>query len=241
MVVPPFAEEMNKCRAIVAEMAAALAARGEATLVPDLFGTGDSDGEFRDADWASWQSDLATAAHWSAARGWPVKALLCIRLGCALGAEFARDSGLQLKKTVFWQPVTDGERYISQLLRIRVAADMMGDHARETTKDLRGRWAAGETLEIAGYEISARLAKQIESVRLLSALGPWLGEVQWLEVVGEAMERLPSAERIAAAATTSAAKVTTRAIVGEPFWSTVELVRAETLLAETVAVLTGQA
>ena len=45
----PFAEEMNKCRPMLALTARQLAARGVQVLAVDLHGTGDSSGEFRDA------------------------------------------------------------------------------------------------------------------------------------------------------------------------------------------------
>ena len=67
LVVPPFAEEMNKCRRIVTEVALGLADRGVATLVPDLHGTGDSAGDFAEADWATWCGNLADAVEWSEA------------------------------------------------------------------------------------------------------------------------------------------------------------------------------
>jgi len=41
---PPFAEEMNKCRAMVSAQARELANIGVAVVVPDLYGTGDSAG-----------------------------------------------------------------------------------------------------------------------------------------------------------------------------------------------------
>ena len=46
LVVPPFAEEMNKCRRMVTELAIRLAEQGIATLQPDFYGTGDSAGDF---------------------------------------------------------------------------------------------------------------------------------------------------------------------------------------------------
>ena len=51
LVLPAFAEEMNRCRAMVALQARAWSAQGVGTLVVDGFGTGDSAGEFADATW----------------------------------------------------------------------------------------------------------------------------------------------------------------------------------------------
>ena len=54
-MVPPFAEEMNKCRPMVTEVALGLAESGIASIVPDLYGTGDSGGDFSEGDWETWQ------------------------------------------------------------------------------------------------------------------------------------------------------------------------------------------
>src|SRR3546814_14337350 len=54
--LPPFAEEMNRSRRMAALQARALAALGIDVLLLDLFGTGDSAGDFRDARWRSEES-----------------------------------------------------------------------------------------------------------------------------------------------------------------------------------------
>jgi hypothetical protein len=48
--VPPFAEEMNKSRRMIAEVGRRLEGSGVGMLLVDLFGTGDSEGEFAQAD-----------------------------------------------------------------------------------------------------------------------------------------------------------------------------------------------
>ena len=55
LYVPPFAEEMNKSRRLVALQARRLAAAGFGVLVPDLYGTGDSAGDFAEARWSIWR------------------------------------------------------------------------------------------------------------------------------------------------------------------------------------------
>jgi len=57
---PPFAEELNKSRRMVALQARQLAASGYAVLLLDLYGCGDSGGEFDTATWSIWQDDLDT-------------------------------------------------------------------------------------------------------------------------------------------------------------------------------------
>ncbi len=57
-MLPPFAEEMNKCRRMMALTAYALQAAGLDVLFVDLFGTGDSGGDFADGSLEVWRSDL---------------------------------------------------------------------------------------------------------------------------------------------------------------------------------------
>jgi len=51
LIIPPFGEEMNKSRRQFTEVAQRLVGNGFAVLVVDLYGTGDSEGEFSEASW----------------------------------------------------------------------------------------------------------------------------------------------------------------------------------------------
>src|SRR5262245_21600498 len=59
LLLPPFAEELNKTRRMCARFARRLAGHGWRVVRVDLYGCGDSAGEFRDATWSQWISDLA--------------------------------------------------------------------------------------------------------------------------------------------------------------------------------------
>ncbi len=52
---------MNKSRRMAALQARAFAAMGFGVLQIDLFGCGDSSGDFSDARWDIWKQDLAIA------------------------------------------------------------------------------------------------------------------------------------------------------------------------------------
>jgi exosortase A-associated hydrolase 2 len=124
LVVPPFAEEMNKSRRMVTLVASALADAGVTTVLPDLTGTGDSCGDFVDAQWPVWRDDLLRVARWCEAAGAPVTALLGIRLGCALACDAEVLAGLPaLTRSVFWQPALDGSRHLMQFMRLRVTRE----------------------------------------------------------------------------------------------------------------------
>jgi exosortase A-associated hydrolase 2 len=242
LIVPPFAEEMNKSRALFTDVAEALAARGVATLLPDLYGTGDSEGEFRDADAALWRTDLERSIAWSAAQGWPVTSMLAVRLGSILGAAAARSAGLRLGATVLWQPVLDGKRFLGQFLRLRVAASMMSDTGKESVEQLRAAMRDGALVEVAGYELGAALAEQLEQLNLAAELGAHLGRVHWIELIRDAAGAVSGASRSALeAARARGVDAVEQAVVGEPFWSSVEIVRNPQLVARTVDALSAGA
>jgi exosortase A-associated hydrolase 2 len=239
LIAPPFAEEMNKSRRMLSEAARALAARGVATVLPDLGGTGDSSGEFGDADWESWRADLVATAHWSAAEGWPIAALLGVRTGCILGAQAARGLPGGVTRSAFWQPVTDGGRFLTQFLRLRVAASMM-EGASETSGGLRERLAREERLEVSGYQLSKRLAAQVEELQLAEAVSAEVGQLHWMEVTRTAADSLaPSSQRTVESMRQAGVAVTTHTIPGEPFWTSTEVVTVPGLIARTVDVLAG--
>ena len=241
LIVPPFAEEMNKTRQLFTMVAQGLAARGIASVLPDLFGTGDSAGEFRHGDWRAWQDDLVKAAAWAESQGCRVSSLLSARLGCILGAETAARLPAPVERTVFWQPVLEGERFMTQFLRMRVAASMMEDR-KETVGELREHLRNGQSLEVAGYELSPTLVAQVDGARLVPWLGDHLGRVHWVEVVrGEEGALSAPSRQVIEDARSTLRSMESHAIPGEPYWSATEIVRIPALVERTVDALTEAA
>ena len=225
LFVPPFGEEMNKARRQVSLVSQALTDRGLAALVVDLFGTGDSHGEFVDGAWDVWKNDLAQAITWSADAGLEVDAVVATRLGCLLAADALKSADHSVNRSVFWQPVDSGRGYMTQFLRLRVAASMMESDANETVDGLRERLAAGEALEVAGYTLSPALFQAIDSVNLPPLLGRRLGRLAIFEVgrtkdgsLSVAGRRLKSAAQELGVATIGCR------VAGDPFWSATEIV-----------------
>jgi alpha/beta superfamily hydrolase len=62
LVLPPFAEELNKTRRMLSLAARALQNAGHEVLLVDLYGTGDSAGDFADASFRGWSADLQAAS-----------------------------------------------------------------------------------------------------------------------------------------------------------------------------------
>lgn len=238
LLVPPFGEEMNKSRRMMAETAQRLAGAGRAVVMPDLFGTGDSEGEFRDATVERWVDDLGVAARFAATRGTPVSAVLAVRLGCALAVAAQRCGALpSVGTTVWWQPVLDGGRYLKQCLRLRVAAGGMRGEATETVEGLRERSGAGETIAVAGYEFSPALVRGLEALSV-DGWAAQAGTLHWFEFVRGADVAPPlPVTRFMERARSAGVGVNLETIAAEPFWVSTETVRLPDVADTTAAVL----
>jgi exosortase A-associated hydrolase 2 len=234
LYVPPFADEMNKVRRQAALQARQLAQRGFGVLAVDLYGTGDSDGEFVDARWETWCRDLQHAADWLCERGASSLVLWGVRSGALLASDVAHMLGDRVKQLVLWQPVPVGKVFLSQFLRLRAAAEMLAGDGGIGTGELREQLANGNTVEIAGYELHPDLAAAIEGRSLRDmALSPGLC-VDWFEIVASADQPAPpSAEQVVNRWAKSGSDVELIAVRGSQFWATTEIVVVDELLNAT--------
>jgi exosortase A-associated hydrolase 2 len=234
----PFAEEMHKSRRMAALQARRLAADGFAVLQIDLHGCGDSTGEFAEARWDAWKRDARAAAVWLSQRYEVPLTFWGLRLGALLAADVAQDPGLAIDRLLLWQPVTDGNQFLSQFLRLRLASEMLVSGA--ATSAIRGLTEAlhrGESPEIAGYELHPDLAAVMAQVKL-EALTPAVKQVDWLEVVSEpGVPFRPASRRVLDGWSGRGLQTSLLQAVGEPFWSTIEITECEQLLHFTAAAL----
>lgn len=242
LVVPPFNEEMNRCRSMVTLQARELAQRGFATLLLDLHGTGDSAGEHGDARWAIWLDNLRAALAWLAARPGGCVALLGIRLGAILAAEVIATTTGAPVTLVLWQPVVDGKIHMNQFLRVRMAAQLdRPDLPKETTASMRKQLEAGESIEVAGYELHPQLVRDIDAANLVKQR-PALHHALWLENVNADGGELPG-PAVAAAKAWADADIAAemRAYSGPAFWQLHERVLTPSIVEITTAWLAEKA
>lgn len=235
LFVPPFAEEMNRSRAMVALQARALAALGIGTLVLDLHGTGDSEGDFVDASWATWLADLQCGVHWLRTQGQGCSTLWGLRLGAVLASQLAHEVG-GIERLLLWQPVFDGKQFYTQFLRIRIAAEMAQADRIKTTGELRQRSAAGEAIEVSGYRVGPELAREIDTAVFEAGAAGSTPAIDWFDVLASAEDTMPPAaqqrvERLRGDGV--ALHVTTS--VGPPFWQVHERELAPALIEATTA------
>lgn len=229
--VHPFCEEMNKARRMAALQSRRLAAAGYAVLQIDLFGCGDSSGDFGDARWEIWKQDVHAAVRWLQDRLLGRISLWGLRLGATLAADIARERDLGVESLLLWQPVASGEQFLTQFLRLHLAAEMLTGGVTQTRlRDLRETLERGASLEIAGYELHPELASAIKDANL-AELVPAVTRAHWVEVSAQPEPEVSIAsQRALEAWRAKGMEVRAAAVAGEPFWSTLEITDCQPLL-----------
>ena len=239
LILPPFGEELNRARRMLAWQARELAGLGFGALLLDLSGTGDSDGTFGEATWERWLADVAAAADWLRRERGGSQGLLALRSGALLGMSAARRGEADFERIVLWQPLLSGEDFLRQFLRLRVAAQMAGPgegEGSETVASLRARLEAGDTLDVAGYALQPELALPLAGSRLQDlAPAQRAKRLDWLERAVPATGAFPPrSAAVAKAWQAEGLDVRARTFTGEAFWSATELTLAPDLVARTI-------
>jgi exosortase A-associated hydrolase 2 len=219
LFLPPFSEEMNRCRSHVVEQARGLAAKGLRCLLLDHHGTGESGGQSTEADWDHWLADAIAAAQWLQQDCGRPLGLWGLRTGALLAAEVAVSGQVPVSRLLLWQPVVDGKQFINQYLRLRIASQMVQGTDRETTAIIQQRLAAGEVIEVAGYPLTGRLADGIAARRLADFKNLGRARVDWLEVGTQADQALPpGSQRVVDALLAAGCNVQPATVAGPTFW-----------------------
>ncbi|RJG01866.1 hydrolase 2, exosortase A system-associated [Noviherbaspirillum sedimenti] len=235
--VHPFAEEMNKSRRMAARQARTFAAQGYAVLQIDLLGCGDSSGDFADARWEIWKEDLAHAYAWLRHETAAPISLWGLRLGALLALDFASGFHEEIQGLLLWQPVLRGELFLTQFLRLQLAADMLTGQSQgeNGTRQLRARLQTGTSVEVAGYRLAPALAQAIDTTDA-AILAPPRCTTYWFELMQGADRPLtPAASRLAAAWTQNSVDLRMHQLQCPAFWIAQETVDCPDLLSATSA------
>lgn len=238
LVVPPFAEEMNKSRRMFTLLAQRLSEIGVGTAIVDLFGTGDSEGDFFEARYDTWHDDVIAVLGWLREKNDVPLALLGLRFGALLAADIVHRGEFPIERSVLWQPVVNGEQLITQFLRLRVAAAITGSNSSKvTTTALREQLKTEQQLEVGGYTLSADLVAAVDALRLESLLPPKSFRVNWVEIASGALA--PGSNKVCESWRSRGALVDAVTITGTAFWSAVEITTAAAFVEHTASVLSG--
>ena len=132
LIVPPFAEEMNKSRKMMSLLLDEIAAENTAGYLFDLFGTGDSAGDFREATWGIWRANLVSMIDFIASQnGVEQISIVAIRTGALLvNSVLAEESAIadKIQSIHYWNPVFNASIFIGQFL-----TQFLGSHFRAVT------------------------------------------------------------------------------------------------------------
>lgn len=229
ILLPPLAEELNRCRRMIAKTARAFCAAGYEVLQRDPLGCGDSSGDFGDARWDAWLDDLGQLID-ETPRERPLW-LWAIRGGALLAPPLLTRRGAM--NLLLWNPLHSGEAAMNQWLRLRTAASAMNSAGeRNSSAALRAALANGEALEIGGYLVAPALAASIGGARL-DLPERFGGRVAWLEVADmtDAGPSLaPAGEPLRARWGERGVSIEARAVSGLRFWQTQEISECDALI-----------
>lgn len=236
--LPPFADEMNKARRMMALQARSLAAAGIGCLFVDLYGTGDSHGDFVDARWEIWRSDIKAAINWLRQQGSQSISFLGLRMGALLAIDLAQKGKEPLEKIVLWQPILSGKNMMTQFLRLRTTANQMNTgNASETVSNLRVILADGKSLEVAGYELAPELVAYLDKIDLTSMGNTHLPPIFWFELLLNSESPLPLAsQKLIEQWKANKIDISVSKIVNMPFWEGQNITVAPELLTATTEV-----
>ncbi len=164
-----------------------------------------------------------------------------MRLGALLALDVAR-TRRDLGSLLLWQPVTDGAAYLTQFLRLKLAADMLAAGKGEAggVDVLRRRLAEGANLEIAGHALTPALAAAIDGTAIAGMVRPECA-VHWLDVMPQAGRAMPAARAaVAARCAEQGWQLSTQTVQGSAFWNSQEIAEAPALLDASLALLTKE-
>lgn len=234
--LPSFAEELNRCRVMVAMQARMLADQGVGCLLLDYYGTGDSEGDFGETCWEQWRQDAETACAWLEQQGYQKIGLWGLRLGCMLAVEMAEEKPAAFSRLLLWQPVLDGKAFLTQFLRIRLAMLMDRGEPKETTQQMRDYLQQGHHLEVAGYELTPQLAQAIDSKSLLDIKPiPASLKIDWFEgVMNEQAGLSVASQKVVSKWLQQGMSVITHTFLGPAFWQLHERALTPDILEKTI-------
>ncbi len=217
--VHPFAEEKKCSHRTFVEAARKAAEAGCASLRFDLRGCGDSEGCFEEAGLQAWRADLrAAVAFATQTLGWDRLGLVGLRLGATMAAELAEEA-LSLAFLVMWEPIVDGERYLSLTLRRSMMRKKLTAHEGSAEAEPGQAQEAEGTVDFDGYLVPAETRRQIAEIDLLAGAKAYPGPTLLLNL-SPRPKVAPPLEQLASLYVSGEAMVVRQ----EPLWSTVGLV-----------------
>tara|TARA_R110002049_G_scaffold147342_1_gene310155 strand:+ start:124754 stop:125497 length:744 start_codon:yes stop_codon:yes gene_type:complete len=181
ILVPPFAEEMNRSKKMYVLCARLLANAGIHSLCFDFAGTGDSYGEWGDFDYSDWKQNLIDVYQFAKKFASNIS-LITMRDGGLISLNLVKQNDINIDKCVLWDPIDSGEVLIRQLIRMKIANAMAGDLKKITTREVLDEIDKSGFLEVGGYHVSSDLIAAIKAEKIAEGIESVLGstELHWM-------------------------------------------------------------
>ncbi len=218
LCLPSITEEVNLSRAVVAKQAHCFTAQGVPCFILDYYGTGDSEGEFEQANADIWLENIIAAGEFLIQKGIKKIILWGVRFGALLVLSHQEKLHQQLPiiQQVLWKPVTNGKLFLGQFLRIKQANAMMNNSSEKI--NWREYVLSGKDVEVAGYLLTKSMLQSIEALKISTDFHP-ISLMHWFELA--AKELTPLTKRLSAPWSDDSAKV--HCFDCPPFWQVPEV------------------
>ena len=235
ILVPPFAEELNRSKRMYVLCARQLASAGLDVVCFDYVGTGDSYGDWGSFSIPDWQANLAQVYAYIQNLGISDISVISLRFGALVVANSIFAGQLQFNKCVFWDPIEDGEGYVRQLIRLKIAAAMTEDAKSLTTKEVLADIDQCGFVEVGGYHVTAELLDAIKRAKLSNLIEVVIDstELHWM-ILKNASQNSGGATWPMSIAEGLRENVTMHTVQDTRFWMQQEVTIAPALLQETL-------
>ena len=234
ILIPPFAEELNRSKRMYVLCARLLASQGVHVVCFDFVGTGDSYGDWGSYCVADWKTNLLDVYQFVREAGFTDISFLAVRFGALLAADTLVSEKLAIDKCIFWDPIEDGEVFMRQLMRMKMAAAMAEESKKITTKELQAEIDQQGYLEIGGYHIDHAMVDDVNRLKLSGTIESVISSsaLHWM-TLGR-VNRANSADNIPTCVPQNLSeKLTIHTIIDTKFWMQQEVTIAPALLRAT--------
>jgi uncharacterized protein len=211
----PFGEEKLWTHRVFVTFARRLAADGFPVLRFDYRGNGDSEGRFSESSLETVLADVRQAVQEARrATGACAINLLGLRLGASI-ASLAAEELPDVDSLVLWAPIVDGDRYVQELLRSNLTAQVvMYKEIRHDREALVEQMRQGATVSIEGYDLAFPMYAEVSRLKLSAGSKRYGGRSLVVQI--ERQQTNPSAEIQQLAG--SYGRSTCAVVREEPFW-----------------------
>jgi uncharacterized protein len=230
LAIPPFAEEMMKARQQFTQLARELVAHDIGSVVIDVRGTGDAEGELADFTWDDWCADVANAYEMLAKTGLPVF-VLGLRLGALLSAISLEKGAFCAAGIVLWEPQFSGKLALKPFLRMGAMSAKLAGREQENTES--------GAQEIGGYMLSRAFQDSVNEAKAPSMVPASASLI--VKISTETGAELPPAwNGVISSWKANGASVDIEHVTFPAFWNTTGIIASAELSEKTCAWIVGK-